>query len=83
MGSELKPGMAYWRAIEPFWDEVSIHDGPKTFLKAVCLTAWKTRRLIHMARNALVCLGGLFVAASATPLPPWFYFILLVAIERV
>ncbi|MBV8917707.1 DMP19 family protein [Bradyrhizobium sp.] len=33
MEGELKPGMAYRSAIEPFCDEISIYDGPKTFLK--------------------------------------------------
>lgn len=33
MEAAPKPGKVYWRLIEPFWDEISIYDGPKAFLK--------------------------------------------------
>src|SRR5690348_5029449 len=39
---------------------------------AVCLSARKDQRYIRSVRNALVCLGGMLVFVSATPLPPWF-----------
>lgn len=48
---------------------------------AVYLSARNGRGQRHrlMARNALVCLGGLLAFVSATPLPPWFNLLLLLA----
>ncbi len=28
-----KPGVAYWNAIEPVWEAISIYDGPEVFLQ--------------------------------------------------
>ena len=52
--------------------------GAICLILAVYLSTLKSRRSIKIMRNALVALGGIFVAISATPLPPWFYFLLLI-----
>ncbi len=57
----------------------SFFTGAACLIVAVCLTALKKQRHIRMARNALVCIGGLLVSVSATPLSPWFYLLLLIA----
>ncbi len=67
------------------WLLFHIASGQAFFSGAVCmiiavgLTAWKQGRVIRASRNALACLGGLSVVVSATPLSPWFYFLLLLA----
>ncbi len=55
----------------------SFFTGAVCLIVAVCLTASNAQRHIRMARNVLVCLGGIFVSVSATPLSPWFYLLLL------
>ena len=57
----------------------SFFTGAACLIVAVCLAALKKNRYTLMARNALVCLGGMLVFLSATPLSPWFYLLLLVA----
>jgi len=57
----------------------SFFTGAACLIVAVCLTALNAKRHIRMARNVLVCLGGIFVFVSATPLSPWFYLLLLIA----
>lgn len=57
----------------------SFFTGAVCLIAAVCLTAWKKQRYMRMVRNALVCLGGIFVFVSSTPLPPWFYLLMLIA----
>jgi acyl-CoA thioesterase-1 len=55
----------------------SFFTGAACLIVAVCLTAWKKPRAMRMARNVLVCLGGIFVFVSAAPLSPWFYLVVL------
>src|SRR5690349_2424621 len=57
----------------------SFFTGAACLIAAVCLTAWRKQRPIRTTQNALVCLGGIFVAVSATPLAPWFYLLVVVA----
>jgi acyl-CoA thioesterase-1 len=57
----------------------SFFTGAACLTVAVCLSGWKMRRPIRMARTALVGLGGTLVFVSATPLPAWFSFLLLIA----
>jgi len=57
----------------------SFFTGAACLTVAVCLSASKKRRHIRITRNALVYLGGTLVFVSATPLPPWFYLLLLIA----
>jgi acyl-CoA thioesterase-1 len=57
----------------------SFFTGAAFLMVAVCLSTLEKRRHIRIVRNILVCLGGSFVFVSATPLPPWFYLLLLIA----
>lgn len=56
----------------------SFFTGSACLLVAVCLSAfarWPWKRIV---RKIVVFLGGSLVFASATPLPPWFYLVLLI-----
>lgn len=52
--------------------------GVACLIAAACLSARITRRRGRVARNVLITLGGLLGFASATPLPPWLYLLLLI-----
>ncbi len=51
--------------------------GAACLIAGVCLSAYGRKRVVRTTRDLLVCLGGVLVAVSATPLPPWFYLLLL------
>jgi acyl-CoA thioesterase-1 len=57
----------------------SFFTGAACLIVAVWLSALREQRHLRIARNALVFLGGTFIFLSATPLPPWFEILLLVA----
>jgi acyl-CoA thioesterase I len=57
----------------------SFFTGAACLIVAVGLSALEERRHLRLVRNILVALGGSFVFASATPLPPRFYLLLLIA----
>ena len=57
----------------------SFFTGAACLIVAVCLSVLKKQRHVRKARNAVISLGGILVFVSATPLPPWFYLLLLIA----
>lgn len=57
----------------------SFFSGSACLAVALCLSAfakWPWKRIV---RNIFVLIGGSLVFASATPLSPWFYLVLLIA----
>ncbi len=56
----------------------SFFTGAVCLILAVCLSASR-KRSIRVVRNTLISFGAIFVFVSATPLPLWFYLLLLIA----
>ncbi|QDV35647.1 Esterase TesA precursor [Tautonia plasticadhaerens] len=50
--------------------------GAACLIVAACLSTYTRRRGVRTARNVLVLIGGSAVIVTATPLPPWAYFLL-------
>lgn len=59
MGDQPRPGDIYWRAIEPYWDEVSIYDGPSVFQRDLARVPQGIASLLsaHWCQSE-VCNGG-------------------------
>ena len=59
--TENQPGFIYWKAIEPFWEKISIYDGPEKFLHQLSAVPEGIRHLFctHLCQSE-VSNGGFY-----------------------